>query len=328
MILLWFATCALLDLPDLLSNEFVDTNCNYISVCYRNKLCTVFECIVYDREITLLSLIVKVKSYNVNVHNDITDDKLITEKQNQLKETAIHEVRYMNYLSLLDSNLFVKFYGWQHDEENKEIRILMENCFGDAKYYKSIIKASPIKYITQLLTSINTLHSKNVAHRDIKPKNILMCKNGSNINEMVLKLADFESCTTKIVSASYTGTFEYSAPENLQFYKENWKIPENELLSTLKGVKFNLKASDMYSIGASLGKLLDIMDIDTFNAYTNKSRFDKRFRCYQLNHKWIGNNPILLEFIQTLTHCDPTKRFTASQAQNFIKHKKRYRSIY
>lgn len=66
-------------------------------------------------------------------------------------------------------------------------------------------------YTIQILTGLSFLHSKGIVHRDIKPNNLLITKDG------ILKLADF-GCSKQVIElskfASYTGTSIYMSPES------------------------------------------------------------------------------------------------------------------
>ena len=65
------------------------------------------------------------------------------------------------------------------------------------------------KYFSQILDSISHLHAQGLAHRDVKPENLLLDRNWN------VKLADF-GCSSKLsVYESAEGTQMYFAPEIL-----------------------------------------------------------------------------------------------------------------
>jgi serine/threonine protein kinase len=73
--------------------------------------------------------------------------------------------------------------------------------------YRPLIRTLGI--FTQILSAIAYLHSRGIAHLDIKPENILMCPADR------VKLADFGCCEAppKVARRSAVGTLFYAAPE-------------------------------------------------------------------------------------------------------------------
>jgi serine/threonine protein kinase len=64
------------------------------------------------------------------------------------------------------------------------------------------------KYFAQLISAIDHMHSRGVAHRDIKLENILIDDSTDSV-----KLIDFGFSTTQLMSNCKSGTVDYLAPE-------------------------------------------------------------------------------------------------------------------
>ncbi|XP_068328144.1 mitogen-activated protein kinase kinase 9-like [Pyrus communis] len=104
-----------------------------------------------------------------------------------------------------------------------DIKILME--FMDSGNLETLLKdngtfsEAKLAYVAhQVLSGLNYLHTHNIAHRDIRPTNILVNSN------MEVKITDFGiseimSLTSDDACSSPVGTFSYRSPE--RFNKEN-----------------------------------------------------------------------------------------------------------
>ena len=66
-------------------------------------------------------------------------------------------------------------------------------------------------FARQLMAGLQALRNAGVAHRDIKPDNVLMSRNASG--EWVLKLADFGLAKEANLLVTQLGTPLYTAPE-------------------------------------------------------------------------------------------------------------------
>ena len=143
-----------------------------------------------------------------------------------------------NVKKLKHPNLLEYFSVWYEEEKNKVIIIteLLQggNLREHRKYQKNLKIKLVKKWIKQILSALDYLHSNNYIHHDIKSQNILVDRITGN-----LKLGDLlcaEKLGDKPFFTKYTGTEEFMAPE-------------------VKDGKYTFKA-DIYSFGLTLIQLL------------------------------------------------------------------------
>lgn len=92
-----------------------------------------------------------------------------------------------------------------------------------------------LSYILQVLRALECAHKENIIHRDIKPQNIMLLKNGK-IKVMDFGIAKLPNAETVTVTDKAVGTVYYMSPEQAS------------------GQKID-KRSDIYSVGATLYEL-------------------------------------------------------------------------
>lgn len=115
---------------------------------------------------------------------------------------------------------------------------------------------------SQVLSALDFCHENNVAHRDIKPDNCLMCLDEDN--EWVVKLGDFGTARKLLPGDKMTsmfGTERYAAPE------------------LLKQKPYD-KQVDVFSLGVLLYVL-----ISGVHPFVRAERRDRRYACC-INRKW------------------------------------------
>ncbi|EAN86563.1 protein kinase, putative [Trypanosoma cruzi] len=118
----------------------------------------------------------------------------------------LNEIRIM--CSLNHPNI-VHYFHCERKENN--INLFMELC--DASLGEIIIGRKPVpptltvvQILRQVLTALTYLHTRGVAHRDVKPQNILL--KGDTI-----KITDFGTAREGKASKDVQGTLRYMAPE-------------------------------------------------------------------------------------------------------------------
>ncbi len=118
------------------------------------------------------------------------------------------------YLMLSHPNI-VKCYDIFNGENLKYI--VME--YADGKTLKTLLNEKEklsfdetISISIQILQALDHAHSNNVVHRDIKPQNIIIDKNG-NLKITDFGIAQIQGSNPSAVSSLTIGTVDYSSPE-------------------------------------------------------------------------------------------------------------------
>lgn len=161
---------------------------------------------------------------------------------------------------------------------------------------ENLLESEAIEFMKQILEGLGFMHSKNIAHFDLKPENIMLSDKASphpRIKLIDFGLAHLFSPGEEFRSTS--GTPQYIAPE----------VINSEPLST---------AADMWSIGvityillSGLSPFQDHTDEDTLrNILSMKYEFDERY--------FSMTSSLAKEFIQKLLVKSPSERMTAEES--------------
>ena len=170
--------------------------------------------------------------------------KIITDGENELEKIKL-EINIIKALQELDkqNKYFVHIYKYsikKLDVTSNSIYFLMPLAISD--WGKQIQNNNIffnekilIKILKNCSAGLSIMQYKNIAHRDIKPQNILMMNNGNYL------LCDFDECI--FVKKAY-GSFDIRGTEMFMS-----PILENSVYSGNKKAKFNIYKSDVYSLG-------------------------------------------------------------------------------
>lgn len=226
-----------------------------------------------------------------------------------LKEDISHDAasvkRFINEskaVSMLSHPNIVKIYDVSVKDDLKYI--VMERVEGlTLKSYmqkKGVLPmAEVLSYSDQILRALEHAHSKGIIHRDIKPQNIMLLKNGA-IKVTDFGIAKLPNAETVTITDKAIGTVYYISPEQAS------------------GKPIDPR-SDLYSLGVMMyemacGKLPFTADTPVSVALMQLNEQPKN------PHEIVQSIPVGLEqIILTAMQKDPSKRFqSATQARKYI----------
>ena len=115
------------------------------------------------------------------------------------------------------------------------------------------------RLLSQLLDAVAYMHLHQVMHRDLKPDNILVTRNGQNVKLIDFSLADSDSYSILKASA---GTPLYASPEQLEGRKGDCR-------------------SDIYSLGVILSEFAENKRQRAVVAKCLRARSEQRYGCVE-----------------------------------------------
>ena len=192
------------------------------------------------------------------------------------------------------------------------IYIIMERAIGDwfleirkriltKKYYKEY---EIINILKQIVSALVYLEEKNIAHRDIKPQNILIFPG------KIYKVADLgEAKIIENINREITlrGSELYMSPLVYQKHKINKK---KLIHNVFKSDVFSLGYSTLYAICLDLNVIEDIREMDDMAQIVNN--IDKYY-----NNKLFSKR--LYKLIINMIEIDENKRFSFKDIERELK---------
>ncbi|KAI4215457.1 MAG: hypothetical protein LQ351_001926 [Letrouitia transgressa] len=180
------------------------------------------KCIQGDRkgELRAVKEIPKHESYDY--YRELEAVALFSHTKVILALILVNSLFFTNYADLIQyEQSFVKSFGWYDNSD--DIFITMEYLpYGDLqKYLGSPLPESESQHIVhQILEGLYFMHDHDFAHRDLKPNNVLVVREGP---DWWVKIADFgiSKRATEGLTAlrTMTGTPAFTAPEVFPFFR-------------------------------------------------------------------------------------------------------------
>lgn len=208
--------------------------------------------------------------------------------------TVLNEVSLLK--SLRHPNI-VKLFDFFETPER--FYIVMQKCSGDVLDrvvgLKRYTESDARQLANGLIKGVKYLHERKIAHRDLKPQNLLLENSDDNTS---VKICDFGFAKRVHVPQSLTtlcGSKHYVAPELLKNH------PYDE-------------SADMWSVGVIVYFLLS--GYLPFNARDQQDLFQLiRLGKYNFESKyWAGISDEAMDLIERLLEVDPASRVTAKDA--------------
>ncbi|KAI1473821.1 kinase-like protein [Daldinia eschscholtzii] len=193
------------------------------------------------------------------------------------KNRFLAEVTSSHHLWHKSPEHFVEFIGWNGDRNSLFIAMEyielgdLEHCIGIGRWAEKAIKETT----KQILEGLKIMHQEGIAHRDLKPQNILVVSTEPNIK---VKITDFglskrlsNRKTSGLVSKGI-GTAGYKAPEVVRLWDSE---DSSQDLNHYSRHSYTFKA-DIWSLGCIIIRMA----------------VGKQLRLFRSDHDLI-NDPVL-----------------------------------
>ena len=231
-------------------------------------------------------------------------------------------IRELSILSYLNHSNIVKVMG--HCIVDGKLMLIMEKAKGDI--YSVMINIKPTHrpiILFQILNAVSFIHKHNIAHRDIKPQNILLF---DNLN---IKLCDFGLSKLGVLS-SITHTPEvvtlwYRAPEvilnpgNYDMSIDVWSVGIILLEMILKN-KFPINVNDEISTLFKIFHLIGTPNEKTWNGLSKMKNWKDTFPIFKGNIDELLFNSDASEFEKDLLKKMVTYPFNRISAFDALNH--------
>ena len=251
------------------------------------------------------SQVFKVKSYK---NHNIYAMKKVSIENSENVDYLENEVKI---LTKLNHPNIVKCYKVFRDEKNKYIYFIMElmnngdldsykKCFEDFENYPQEKILWKIFY--DCLKGLEYIHSEELIHRDIKPKNLFFDENLKiKIGDFNVSIASSKNSAIKFSGSNDENIYKKMIPDDTDVGTDGYKAPE------LKGYNEYDEKIDVYSMGSTFFELCYLknhhrIDVDKYDY------FEKKIYSKELN-----------DLIKRMIENDPDNRITSFEAKSIAK---------
>ena len=170
------------------------------------------------------------------------------------------------------------------------------------KGIRNLTEEKIVKYFYSLVNALEYLHEKQIAHRDIKPTNVLFDEEDN------IKLSD-------VSSAGFVIEEESIEPFNQQTTDVSYTAPEI-LLDSVQDNK-ELYAADIWSLGLILAEMCMFKCIG-INPEKQNSKTVPKTILKQVRKSYSNN---MVEILKQMLKIDPRERKTASEIRQILEEK-------
>lgn len=177
--------------------------------------------------------------------SNIPKENILTLASNMRQLNHKNVIRFRGY-SVRPSSIFLEYCSLVVGDK---IIYDMFNLTSELNNINRYVFKERMDYIYQALCGLDYLHTKNIIHKDFKPKNLLV--QGTNLNDITVKVTDFDDLlmVKQTIKSTITSnlkglTLSYTAPELCEFT-----------------VKKPTKESDIYAFSITAYEILNINNL-------------------------------------------------------------------